>query len=74
MTLTDLHKQLTDRHAVYTRQLAEKRVGILQAEQALIRARCEADTISGALQGTERALFDVEAALRAAASQVPAGN
>lgn len=71
MTLADLHKQLSDRYTIYARQLAEKRTAILVAEQALIRARCEADTMSGALQGTERALADVEQALRLADQPVP---
>lgn len=64
MTLTELHKQLTDRHAIYTRQLQEKRAGILQAEQALIRARCEADTMGGAMQATQVAIYDVERAMQ----------
>lgn len=66
MTITALHKQLTERHAIYTRQLGEKRAGILQAEQALIRARCEADTISGAIQATQSAIYDLERVMQQA--------
>ena len=52
-----------DKQLARTRELAEKH---LVAEADLQRARCAADTISGALQATESDLRDVEAAIRAA--------
>lgn len=63
MNLIDLKGHLFARRGNLTTELREKRQTVVLLEADLIRARREADTVSGALQATERDLADVEAVL-----------
>jgi NAD(P)-dependent dehydrogenase (short-subunit alcohol dehydrogenase family) len=70
MTLTDLKGTLLARKANLATELLQKRQTVTLIEADLLRARREADTVSGALQATERDLGDVDAAVHAAGKPV----
>ncbi|MBI5692592.1 MAG: hypothetical protein HZC55_21125 [Verrucomicrobia bacterium] len=60
MTLADLKGHLIARQANLAAELRQKRQTVVLIEADLLRARREADTLSGALQATEQVLGDVE--------------